>query len=62
MKRVVISDLRSRYGPWVLVAGASEGIGAEFATQLLMDLILSWLRGVKILWRRLQPRLYRSIK
>ena len=34
MKRVVISDLRSRYGPWVLVAGASEGIGAEFATQL----------------------------
>jgi short-subunit dehydrogenase len=23
-----------RYGPWALVAGASEGLGAEFATQL----------------------------
>lgn len=34
MKQVVITDLRSRYGPWALVAGASEGIGAEFAYQL----------------------------
>jgi short-subunit dehydrogenase len=25
---------RTRYGPWALVAGASEGLGAEFATQL----------------------------
>ncbi len=25
---------RSRYGPWALVAGASEGLGAEFARQL----------------------------
>ncbi len=25
---------RARYGPWALVAGASEGLGAEFATQL----------------------------
>jgi short-subunit dehydrogenase len=27
-------DFRSRYGPWALVAGASEGLGAEFARQL----------------------------
>lgn len=27
-------DLRSAYGPWALVAGASSGLGAEFATQL----------------------------
>jgi len=25
---------RERYGPWALIAGASEGIGAEFAAQL----------------------------
>lgn len=34
MKQAVIADFRSRYGPWALIAGASEGIGAEFATQL----------------------------
>ena len=34
MKHVVISDFPLRYGPWALVAGASEGLGAEFATQL----------------------------
>jgi uncharacterized protein len=28
------SPFRSRYGPWALVAGASEGLGAEFARQL----------------------------
>jgi len=28
------SDFRSKYGPWALVAGASEGLGAEFARQL----------------------------
>ncbi len=27
-------DFRARYGPWALVAGASEGLGAEFAGQL----------------------------
>ena len=27
-------DLRSRYGPWAVVAGASEGLGAAFAGQL----------------------------
>lgn len=34
MKHAVISDFHIRYGPWALVAGASEGLGAEFATQL----------------------------
>lgn len=28
------ADFRERYGPWALVAGASEGLGAEFARQL----------------------------
>jgi len=28
------SDFRKQYGPWALVAGASEGIGAEFARQI----------------------------
>lgn len=27
-------SLRARYGPWALIAGASEGTGAEFARQL----------------------------
>jgi uncharacterized protein len=27
-------DFRQRYGPWALIAGASEGIGAAFAEQL----------------------------
>jgi hypothetical protein len=27
-------DLRSAYGPWALIAGASSGLGAEFAAQL----------------------------
>lgn len=27
-------QLRERYGPWAVVAGGSEGVGREFATQL----------------------------
>jgi short-subunit dehydrogenase len=27
-------SLHARYGPWVVIAGASEGLGAEFARQL----------------------------
>lgn len=34
MSRVTPEVFRTRYGPWALVAGASEGLGAEFATQL----------------------------
>ena len=29
-----MSDFRSKYGPWALVAGASEGLGAAFAEEL----------------------------
>lgn len=28
------TDFRVRYGPWAVVAGASQGLGAEYATQL----------------------------
>jgi short-subunit dehydrogenase len=28
-----VRSLRARYGPWALIAGASDGVGAEFARQ-----------------------------
>ncbi len=34
MNQTTLDDFRTRYGPWALVAGASDGLGAEFATQL----------------------------
>src|SRR5713101_7529815 len=33
-KRIIDGDFRAKYGLWALVAGASEGLGAEYATQL----------------------------
>src|SRR5712692_1821886 len=33
-KGITDADFRAKYGPWALVAGASEGLGAEYATQL----------------------------
>lgn len=32
-----MSGLAERYGPWALIAGASEGTGAEFARQLAAE-------------------------
>ena len=33
-RRVRASAFRAKYGPWALVAGASAGLGAQYATQL----------------------------
>lgn len=43
-------EFQKRYGPWALVAGASEGLGAEFARQLAA-------RGLSVvlLSRRAEP-------
>src|SRR5882672_8295692 len=39
---MTLKDFSKRYGPWALVAGASEGLGAEFARQIAA-------RGVNVL-------------
>jgi uncharacterized protein len=42
MSVMINSSFPRRYGPWAVVAGASEGLGAEFALQIAM-------RGVNVL-------------
>ena len=34
MQQPMSTNFRAHYGPWAVVAGASSGLGAEFATQL----------------------------
>ena len=48
---VIFIDLRSKYGSWALVAGASEGLGAAFAEALAhcgLNLILIARREQKL--------------
>jgi short-subunit dehydrogenase len=43
-----MSQFTEKYGPWALVTGAAEGLGAEFATQLAMQGINVILADVQI--------------
>jgi uncharacterized protein len=51
MNQTAQDDFRTRYGPWALVAGASDGLGAEFAAQLAakrLHLVLVARRAEKL--------------
>src|SRR5579871_80435 len=55
------ADFRARYGTWALVAGASEGLGAEYATQLAaMGLNLVLIARRKELLEQLGAQLIRE--
>ena len=46
-----MNDFKSKYGPWAIVAGASEGLGAAFAEELAkrgLNLVLIARRLVKL--------------
>ena len=49
-----MSQFSSRYGPWAVVAGASEGLGAEFAKHL-------GARGMNLLLIARQQRLLENV-
>lgn len=56
---ILSGEFCARYGPWALVAGASEGLGAEYARQLAargLDVLLIARRG------ELLARLAREIR
>jgi len=64
---VAVTDLLDRYGPWALVAGASEGIGAAFARALAeagLNLVLIARREgpLEALAAELRTRFHRSIE
>lgn len=51
MKDATLSNFPARYGPWAVVAGASEGLGAEFATELAergLNLVLAARRAERL--------------
>lgn len=51
MKVSSAANFQMRYGPWAVVAGASEGLGAEFAAQLAvkgLNLVLVARRADKL--------------
>lgn len=51
MRKAVTSAFAAKYGPWAIVAGASEGLGAAFAEELAargLNLLLLARRGTAL--------------